>query len=251
VVLGLRGSGEAPQAVWNIGSSPKWLYPVFPDDSSGFGSNAWDVYYGFQTELAAKKPLATTKPIGINYLGLPVPVTSTLPVTPGDFTNSIFDGVDKMTARMYDEVQDCGTGTRFVMMGYSQGALSIHTALRMLAVSDPTMLGRVVGVALVSDPGRVAGGDGTLWEGAGTKGTPAGWFVSSSSGSWTSLMVADSSLQGPLPAAIAPKTISICHNFDVVCSITPLANIIPHLSYKPSETNLMGAWLADEVAPQL
>jgi len=248
VVLGLRGSAEDPQAVWNIGSSPKWLYPVFPDDSSGFGSNAWDVYYGFETRLAVLKPLATTKPLGINYLGLPVPMMSMLPVTPGDFADSIFDGVDKMIARMYDEVQDCGSGTRFVMIGYSQGALSIHTALRNLADSDPTMLGRVVGVALVADPGRVAGGDETLWDGAGAT---AGWWVSSSSGSWTSGLVADSSLQGPLPAAITPKTISICHNFDMVCSITPLANAIPHLNYNPSETNLMGAWLADVVAPQL
>ena len=251
VVLGLRGSGEDPQAVWNIGSSPKWLYPFFPGDSSGFGSNAWDVYYGFETTLAVLKSQATTKPIGINYLGLPVPMMSMLPVTPGDYTNSIFDGVDKLIARMNDEVKDCGTGTRFVMIGYSQGALSIHTALRALAGSDPTLLDEVAGVALVADPGRVSGGGETLWEGAATTGTPADWWVKSSSGSWTSAMVADSSLQGPLPSAITPKTISICHKFDMVCSITLLANAGPHLNYQPSETNLMGARLAELVAPQL
>jgi pimeloyl-ACP methyl ester carboxylesterase len=180
-----------------------------------------------------------------------VPIVGLLhlqPVSVDDFTTSTFDGIDKLISRMYDEVRDCGSSTRFVLMGSSQGALAVHYALRQLASIDSTMLNRVAGVALVADPGRTSSSGETLWDGAES---PASWWVSSSSGSWSSALVFDSDLQGPLPARVAAKTISICHFRDVVCSIAPLSGVVPHLTYSSNETNAMGRQLADMVGASL
>ncbi len=248
VVFGLRGSGEDPLAVWNILGGEKWFPPLFNGESDGFGPDSWDVYYGLSTRLKKLKPSLRIKPVGIHYLGLSVPIVGLLngqPVTVNDFNDSTFDGIDKLIARMYSEIRDCGTNTRFVLIGYSQGALAIHYVLRQLERSDSSMLGRVAGVGLVADPGRTSHGAETLWEKADT---PAGWWISGSSGSWSSALLFDSNLQGPLPPSVTGKTVSICHHQDMVCSIAPLANIFPHTSYEADETNRMGEWLADVIA---
>ena len=143
VVLGLRGSGDAPKALWdpnNSGGFGKWYPPTFADEQDGFGPNAYDIYYGFQSRLTQTKPGTTLKAVGIQYLGLNVPVLGFLdlqPVTVNDYIASIFDGTDKLITRMYKEVSDCNN-TKFVLTGYSQGALAIHVALRRsLPVTRP------------------------------------------------------------------------------------------------------------------
>ena len=113
------------------------------------------------------------------------------------YTNSIYDGVDKLIQRMYAECNQ----TQFVLTGYSQGALSIHLALRQLAISDPSMLNRVAGVGLVADPGRTINGGETVWGGANQ---PASWLVGGSAGVQASFLVGDSSLSGPLPQCSNP-----------------------------------------------
>ncbi|WP_353848643.1 cutinase family protein [Cellulomonas sp.] len=47
---------------------------------------------------------------------------------PGEYNGSIYDGVDKLIARMERESIDCPT-EKFVVVGYSQGALAAHLAL--------------------------------------------------------------------------------------------------------------------------
>ncbi len=241
-IFGLRGSGESPVAAW-LGFG-NWQTPTFSGEQDGFGSNAWDVRYGFVNRLSELNPGATTKSVAIQYLGLPVPGT-TLP-SPGmtSYTNSIYDGVDKLIQRMYAECNQ----TQFVLTGYSQGALSIHLALRQLAISDPSMLNRVAGVGLVADPGRTINGGETVWGGANQ---PASWLVGGSAGVQASFLVGDSSLSGPLPNAVTPRTISLCHDWDMVCGIYPLARVGPHTTYNSTETNAAGRWIAERVAPRL
>jgi hypothetical protein len=242
-ILGLRGSGEAPLATWSgLGI---WIPPTFGGDQDGFGGNAWQIREGFVKRLQNLRPGIQTKSVAIRYMGLPVPIlglNAEVLITPGftPYVDSIYDGVDKLLQRMRDECDD----TKFVLTGYSQGALSIHLALRQLAVNDPAMLDRVAGVGLVADPGRVVNGAETLWGGAGTG---ASWMVRGAAGVQASLLLADASLSGPLPNAVTDRTVSICHDLDMVCAIYPFANPVPHSNYSSAETNAMGAWLAEKM----
>ena len=256
-VLGLRGSGERPQAIWTPLLENRWQRPVFADESDGygtesdgFGTNSRDVSQAFDrrfAELVLGDP--NIKHVGVAYMGLAVPVVSLVGgtvVTPDDFMDSIFDGVDKLNARMLRESIDCPT-TKFVLVGYSQGALVIHYTLRQLLQTSPDLLDQVVGVGLIADPGRVSFGQETLWDGAGH---PASLSVSALSGIWSSALAFDSGLAGGLPATVQGRTISICHNFDLVCAQQPFASALPHLVYSSSEMTAMGEWLAERAALQ-
>ena len=168
VVLGLRGSGEEPKASWNLfnsGPFGRWEPPTFTGESDGFGPLGWNISAAFQRKVSESRPATTFKTVGVRYIALDVPLKQLLPpVTPNQYTASIFDGVDKLIARMYAEVSpnQC-PASKFVLVGYSQGSLAIHVALRQLADSDTTMLARIAGVGLVADPGRIAYGSELMW----------------------------------------------------------------------------------------
>jgi hypothetical protein len=81
LVVGLRGSGELPQG-------PPPDYGFKPDDNDGFGSRAWDAYYGFQTELRKTHQNVTIREYGIRYKGMGVahnPMHS-------DYLASVYEG---------------------------------------------------------------------------------------------------------------------------------------------------------------
>ena len=241
--FGLRGSGESPQGDWNLLLG--WSDPSFTGETDGFGDYNTKTLNSFMHYQSG-----TVKKVAIQYKALPVPVAD-LRVSVNAYTDSIYDGVDKLISRLYDELSDC-PNTKFVIFGYSQGALSAHLALRQLAQSDPNTLGRVVGVALVSDPGRVVNGAEEWWRSAELNGDVLTVYVpgvieSISPGVWSAGTLFDGNLNGPLPSAIIDSTIALCHNRDLVCASFLGATISQHTNYTDSELQALGYILAGKV----
>jgi hypothetical protein len=188
--------------------------------------------------------------VAIQYQALPVPVVDPR-VSVNDYTNSIYDGVDKLIARMYQEAKDCPS-TQFVLLGYSQGALAGHIALRLLSGTDPDMLNRFVGIAFVADPGRLSTGAEEWWRSASldsgllTVYAPD-VFQSITSGVWSDANLLNPGAEGPLPGAIVNRTVALCHSWDMVCSLfIPGSNITQHTNYTSKELEALGYMLATE-----
>ena len=226
--------------------SAGWSYPTFSGEADGFGNYNNQVFQAFDQYQSG-----TVKKVAIQYRALPVPVVD-LRVPPGQYNDSIFDGVDKLIARMNAEEQDC-PDTKFVVLGYSQGALSAHIALRILANNDAQMASKIAGVAFVADPGRISGGAEEWWRSAElvndqlTVYTP-GVLETLSSGVWSAPNLFQSnSANGPLPASIADRTVALCHNRDLVCAAFLGAGIGPHTNYSSSELEALGYMLAQKV----
>lgn len=163
------------------------------------------------------------------------------------YIESIYDGVDKLLQRMRDEIHDC-PDTKFVLLGYSQGALSVHVALRTIA-SDQ-LLNRVLAVGLIADPGRAGYASETIWS-SPDHSISNGVYLSA--GVQSNLSLLDGTLAGTLPGQVTGKTLSVCHTFDPVCATLPPFSLLAvgqHLNYGDM-TQEMGKWLAEKVESQL
>ena len=219
--IGARGSGEDPQG------DP----PIYNGDGDGMGTRAFAVYQGFQQQLHEAHPELSIKPYGLRYRALGVAYNPINFGTEGYF-DSIYEGVDSLTSLMQSEHVRCPS-ERFVLSGYSQGALVIHLALRQLANSDSSLLGSNVtsSVVLIADPAKTSYGSETIWEGDYQD---AGSGVSNAEGIWTKTFSGDSSLSGPLPSQVAGRTLSDCHNHDIVCA--------PPSALRESYTALITTW---------
>lgn len=241
--FGLRGSQESPPGDWNLFTG--WSTPTFSGEEDGFGANDSQVLDTFKSTHSG-----TVKKIAIQYQALPVPVVD-LRVSLPEYVGSIYDGVDKMITRAKQEVAAC-KDVKFVIIGYSQGALAAHIALRQLADSDPAMLARFVGVAFIADPGRVSGGQESWWRSASLKNGEV--TVSAPTGSqmavggiWSQVDLFGGNANGPLPAPVVSRTVALCHKDDLVCSGYVGSGISEHLDYTPNELNALGYILSNEV----
>ncbi len=118
----------------------------------------------------------------------------------------------------------------------------IHLALRQLAESDSSMLSssRIASVMLVADPGKTSQGDEMIWEGEDDEALP-GSGIDKATGIWGFMRLPEG---GPLPSAVTDRTITICHNHDIVCATGFRATATPHTSYGASELNALGRWAA-------
>ncbi|WP_083455073.1 cutinase family protein [Nostocoides japonicum] len=245
VAFGLRGSSEAPQGDWNLFTG--WSKPNFSGEEDGFGnydSQVLDAFEDFQN--------GTVKKIAVQYQALPVPVAD-LRVSVDAYTSSIYDGVDKLISRANTESLDC-PDSKFLLIGYSQGALSGHIALRILSQTNSELLSRFVGVALVADPGRVLNAqeewyssadidsDGQLTETVPTLGQML------TSGIWSDAnLFSGSGVSGPLPSAVVGHTVALCHEWDTVCSPRLFASVGAHTNYTGGELKALGYMLAFDV----
>jgi hypothetical protein len=157
LVVGLRGFGEDPQG-------PPPNYGIDPAaDAGGFGARSWNAYFGFQKKLREDRPNVTIREYGIRYRALGVwhnPLKT-------DYLGSIYEGVAQLTAFLRQEIRRCAADPQeIVLIGYSQGALAIHIALRYLdgeAVLGPdlaaiSVMDRISSVILIADPGKVRWG---------------------------------------------------------------------------------------------
>ncbi|GGL21577.1 hypothetical protein GCM10009774_09900 [Cellulomonas gelida] len=243
--FGLRGSGEAPQGT-RVSMFFPWTMPEFTGAADGFGSYNTSIVDSFE-EIEG----VAVKRIAIQYQALAVPVVNPA-VLPGEYNGSIYDGVDKLIARMERESIDCPT-EKFVVVGYSQGALAAHLALRILARTDPQLLERVEGVAFVADPGRQFNPAEDWWRSASYESPRTihlyapGVVESLSAGVWSAANLFNGDVAGPLPDAVATSTVSLCHNRDLVCSAFVGASVGQHTNYTESELQGLAALLARTV----
>ena len=238
-VIGARGQGQDPQG------DP----PIYSGKADGFGSEAYDAYWGFKEELEAHSyEDSDFELLGLRYRALGFPYNVVDRGTQAYF-DSIWEGVNNLITAISDERRRCSRSSeRIVLVGYSQGALAIHLALRILSRSDPQMVSSstIAGVMLIADPAKTPHGDETTWEAENQQALP-GSGIDDASGLWTNFVAAEN---GPLPAGVTGRTIAICHNHDIVCA--PAVLLFPsswryHTNYGATELNALGRWLARRV----
>ncbi len=110
--------------------------------------------------------------------------------------------MDQLVTDLEDEHSNCKTKTKFVLSGFSQGALVVHLALNKIANSDPELLDAISAVVLIADPAKIPHPDETLWEGDYTV---AGSGVTKAEGIWTRCFGDD-----PLTSSATGRTLSDC-----------------------------------------
>lgn len=124
IVVGLRGSGETA----NSGSIP---------------------YFGRPASLAAKNMVSRIKRQGTyRYAGIPYDAKK---VNPHTYAGSVADGVKLTTGVLRSIRRNCGTATRFALIGYSQGAQVIRESVAKL---EHSVRAQIVTVGLIGDPKR-------------------------------------------------------------------------------------------------
>ena len=233
--VGVRGSGDLPQG------EP----PSYSGDGDGMGPRPFDMYFGFQERMHALRPDVSIKPYGLRYRALGV-FHNIFNWGGSAFVNSIYEGVDNLVSLLEQRFDDCPT-ERFVLAGHSQGALVIHLAMLELENFNPDILTRIEAIGLTADPARVAGGSEVLVE---TIDKPAGSWTDNGVGSWTTVNFSDEHLTGPLPDAVASKTLSMCHRFDIVCDAGFPSHVFNH-DYTASEANWIGDIMAQAIDDHL
>jgi hypothetical protein len=238
-VVGVRGSGEGPQG------DP----PVYADNADGFGSRAYDAYFGFKNHLESfGYNDSDFKLLGLRYRALGVFFN---PINFGTqaYFESIYEGVDHLIDALFEQRLDCPS-QRAVLVGYSQGALVIHLALRHIAESNPPMLtsSYIAGVMLIADPAKIAHGSETVWEDENMEAAPDSG-VANADGVWNHANLSGSS--GGLPGTVTDRTISFCHDNDIVCAPGFGSSTSVHTGfYTPTPLNAMGKWMAQRVLGQ-
>ncbi|MDM7832371.1 cutinase family protein [Cellulomonas edaphi] len=214
--VGLRGSGESPQGD-DLTSLTADEY-----DADLFGGMVHEVYEQF-----AAVAHVSIKPLGIAYRASPVfPNVLWLP----NYHDSIYDGVDKLVAALLDEHDACPS-TKFVIVGYSQGALAIHIAMRLAAASS--LQGSIRAIGLIADPGRLTFAEEDTYDEADSDAV-----LMYGDGIWPKAVIAGVD-SGPLPSWAAEKTVSFCHDHDVVCRPGWGSTIGFHTDYSTSELTFL------------
>jgi hypothetical protein len=124
------------------------------------------------------------------------------------------------------------------LAGYSQGALAIHETLRLIS-PESSLAKKIIGVALLADPGRVAAAMEETYETAAS--TP---FINARHGIWIPIMLGNAATTGPLPDWALSKTVAMCHPNDIVCSNGWWASLDAHTNYSTVEMTFLARKLA-------
>jgi len=157
------------------------------------------------------------------------------------YMGSIYDGVSKFVSMIEDEELSCPM-EKLVLVGYSQGALALHIALRVIAAADPAELSptHIGAVLMVADLAKVGNALKETWQGDQAV---AGAGVLNAKGIWTTTPGLPD--QGPLPASVVGSTLAICHNHDIVCAPGSGSNVDNHTNHTGTEMDDMGLWAAN------
>ena len=251
--IGVRGTNEAPQGE----------DPVFGGPADGMGTRLFDTQFALRDEFDAHPGFGIDGTSGIKNMAVHYFADDhdLIGLATGEYFDSIYDGVNQLIAMLNDETSKCAgvTNEKFVLAGYSKGALIIHIAMRKLQASNAAMFNRIAGLALIADPAKVSrGAEYTLEE----FNRQAGSGVGEAEGLWTQYFVGDD--VGPLPSAVTGKTIAICRNHDIVCAPpspgsfgAQVGGVVtwPGLNYKvevhtddyyKTKTDVLGRWIADK-----
>ena len=228
--IGARGSGEDPQG------DP----PVFSGPEVGLGSRVDGIYDGFFDRLSDFGSSPNVKKLGVQYRAAGVEAANFINQS---YFDSIYEGVNKFTEMILNEELHCPS-EKLVLAGYSQGALALHIALAQLGSSDPSALDSgIAAVLLIADPAKAENAGEETWE---ADLEVAGSGVQAGDGLWTKTTGLPD--RGPLPSAITPRTLALCHNHDFFCaaSYVPLRSSVRyHTNYDLEEEEDMGLWAAD------
>jgi hypothetical protein len=232
-VIGARGSGEDPQG------NP----PVYSSNEDGFGSRDYNAYYGLKKVIEAYGvPESDFNVLGLRYRALGVEAAA---LVNGEYEESIWEGVAALKEVLHERETECPSEPA-ILIGYSQGALVIHLALRELQKSDPSMLSasHIAGVMLIADPAKVGSESEPVWEEENVPAAP-GSGIYKADGLWTKLGEPDS---GPLPSAVTNRAISFCANHDIVCAPGFGSHLSEHENYyQAGNLNAMGEWMAERI----
>lgn len=201
--IGARGSGQSQ------------------DSYGGFGREVNRVWLG---ALDGLDPAATGERTVRRY-GLPYPAYGTellyhpLEVVAGGpqlYFSGLRQGASRVKAELVGAANDC-PDQRFILSGYSQGALAIHVALvEMAASSNAHLLDRVDGAILIADPAR----------NANTAAVLAGNAPRSSQGLTQHVPLLGWATPD-LPRRVAPVTTQVCTAGDLVCApASQITNIV-------------------------
>ncbi len=247
-VIGLRGSGESPQG----SSLEQYGDRSYVSGTELFGTDSSLIAAKAKQRILELRPNADVQFFGIPYAALPVPGVGGSDVTTEQYINSIYEGSMMLWDTMHSLTEQCGSSTKFMLVGYSQGALAIH-----IEIADPnTYASQILGVALLADPGKVSNPAETVWE---TDYTAAAAGVADKAGVFARLLTGDDE---PVLATLASRTISMCHRGDPICAATipsavstgvnmALYNFSQHTNYTSAEDISMALWVGTRVGNAL
>jgi hypothetical protein len=228
VFIGLRGSGQEPQGEALAQAAEKLRQPLAQAFDAAadraanialFGSEIRGVFEEYEAARGAK-----VKPIGVAYQALPSPEGTNVANSDylDSYSSSIYDGVGKLQSRITQEMSKC-PNAEFILSGFSQGALSVH---QFLATEPSYLDGKILGVALLADPGRIGGAKEDTYAYAWNE--PE---TNPSEGIW-SITAPDTARA--IPEKYVPLVVSMCHVLDRVCSWRWMSNFDWH-SYPRSD----------------
>lgn len=146
---------------------------------------------------------------------------------PSQYTRDLQQGVALTLDDLRQHYSACGTRQRFVLAGYSQGAMVMHRVVITLQSSsvtaDNALLKQIAAVVLVADGDRKKGDMVTF----------TGTASHSSQGiAWEAPSLAEPS-QVNFTKAVGARVLSICDKNDIVCDFpvgAPLATIAAHFA---------------------
>ena len=150
--------------------------------------------------------LGDTERVSSDFVDYPShPVTTLVdwrhPLT--KYLDGVDEGISTLEDMLFARDRRC-QNQRFVLFGYSQGALVVDRVLVLLSHSHPALAKRIVGVGLIADPQRLGTGAYTFGDAKakfnGISRTLAGYPGDD------------------IPASLQPRTVSYCSDGDMVCA---------------------------------
>jgi hypothetical protein len=238
--LAVRGSGEDPSDSDDDADYSNWL--------SGFGPNIWQVYQSFEAYMGShgypNSDSQDWKGIGLRYTAMHVPILENLipsfigAIADIAYIASVWQGVDRIQQYLNDEYNKCGSNQKYVLAGYSQGALAIHIYLTQRA--PWYILDAIAAVGLQADPAKNKDGAEAIYTNGWTNARGTDQGMVDATGIYSKAQLTGS---GSLPTEITSRTVTLCHNNDIVCAPGWGSTAGNHTNYTSYELTGLGAWL--------
>lgn len=229
VLVGARGSGEAPQG-----------REAYEDVAfGGTGVPTFGVLHGAYAAIHEARPATTFTVVPVRYAAATYPVADDSSDWP-TFSASLRGGADAVAALTADVARRC-PDSLVVLAGASQGAAAVRAGLGQV---DPAARDAVAAVGLLGDPSSVPTSAESVWS---TSWSPrarptVGGLLTLSSLLGTATDLTDD---------VAPRTLGLCHEGDAICDAGPDASIERHTDYTAQETLDLGAALGRLVLERL
>ncbi|GAA0205914.1 hypothetical protein GCM10008944_24690 [Cytobacillus oceanisediminis] len=230
VLVGARGSGEAPQG------SDAYEDAAF----GGTGVPTFGVLHGAYSTVQEARPGTSFTVVPVRYAAAGYPPADDSVDWP-TFSASLRGGADAVAALTADVARRC-PDSLVVLVGASQGAAAVRAGL---VQADGAGRDAVAAVGLLADPSTVPDATETIWSTSWTaRSVPkVGGVVPMSS--FARAATSD------LPDDVAARTLALCHEGDAVCDAGPDASIERHADYSAQETLDLGAALGRLVLDRL